>query len=73
MVQLKSNINEMNLFTRGRFFFVFNKRRRKEMSDYKYVKAIRYRNPLLLGELLPNYIYGENNYQDFLSILDVIP
>lgn len=59
----------MNLFTRGRFFFVFNKRRRKEMSDYKYVKAIRYRNPLLLGELLPNYIYGENNYQDLIDYI----
>ena len=39
------------------------------MSDYKYVKVIRYRNPLLLGELLPNYIYGANNYQDLIDYI----
>lgn len=36
------------------------------MSDYKYVKVIRYKNDLLLGELLPYYVYG-NNYQDLID------
>lgn len=36
------------------------------MSDYKYVKVIRYKNHSLLRELLPNYVYG-NHYQDLID------
>lgn len=34
MIQLKSNINEMNLFLRSGFFFVLHKRRRKNKMGY---------------------------------------